>query len=162
MGGALFDDPADVQWFADAVLARHNEIARDLGRGKFKPVFDVDERNGDALWEFWLNGFEQAMELRPDAWTALAEGDDQDAADALSGLSLLIAVAHDETGLDSVELDAVHDGAPAGIIAIVPWLNAARLRRGVIQAPTGMPPARLGRNDPCRCGSGKKFKRCCG
>jgi uncharacterized protein YecA (UPF0149 family) len=21
---------------------------------------------------------------------------------------------------------------------------------------------KLGRNDPCRCGSGKKFKRCCG
>jgi hypothetical protein len=24
------------------------------------------------------------------------------------------------------------------------------------------PPARVGRNDPCPCGSGKKFKRCCG
>jgi len=23
-------------------------------------------------------------------------------------------------------------------------------------------PAKLGRNDPCACGSGKKFKRCCG
>ena len=22
--------------------------------------------------------------------------------------------------------------------------------------------AKQGRNDPCRCGSGKKFKRCCG
>lgn len=31
------------------------------------------------------------------------------------------------------------------------------------QAPTGVPKARrVGRNDPCPCGSGKKFKACCG
>ncbi|MBF4391692.1 SEC-C metal-binding domain-containing protein, partial [Vibrio anguillarum] len=23
-------------------------------------------------------------------------------------------------------------------------------------------PTKLGRNDPCHCGSGKKFKKCCG
>ena len=26
----------------------------------------------------------------------------------------------------------------------------------------GPPPRRVGRNDPCPCGSGKKYKRCCG
>jgi uncharacterized protein YecA (UPF0149 family) len=26
----------------------------------------------------------------------------------------------------------------------------------------GPEPQRVGRNDPCPCGSGKKFKRCCG
>jgi hypothetical protein len=32
------------------------------------------------------------------------------------------------------------------------------------QPPEELPPAtvRLGRNDPCPCGSGKKFKKCCG
>lgn len=30
-------------------------------------------------------------------------------------------------------------------------------------APKALPPARsIGRNDPCPCGSGRKFKRCCG
>jgi uncharacterized protein YecA (UPF0149 family) len=24
------------------------------------------------------------------------------------------------------------------------------------------PPEKVGRNDPCPCGSGKKFKKCCG
>ncbi|MES3101714.1 UPF0149 family protein [Sphingomonas faeni] len=53
-GVAPFDDPLDVQWFADAVVARHAEIARDLARGKLRPIFDVDERNGDVLWELWI------------------------------------------------------------------------------------------------------------
>ena len=29
----------------------------------------------------------------------------------------------------------------------------------VVQMPPGSP--KPGRNDPCPCGSGKKFKRCC-
>ena len=162
-GGAPFDDPIDVQWFADAVLARYNEIARDMGRGRPKPIFDVGQRNGEILWEYWLDGFEQAMDLRPDAWTTLAESDDPDAARAMSGLSLLIDVAHNESDLDSLELDKVHDEASADIIAIVLQLHASRLRAGSPGAPT-LPdmPAKIGRNEPCGCGSGKKFKRCCG
>jgi uncharacterized protein YecA (UPF0149 family) len=27
--------------------------------------------------------------------------------------------------------------------------------------PRRLPPEKLGRNDPCHCGSGKKFKKCC-
>ncbi|HTU16899.1 MAG TPA: SEC-C metal-binding domain-containing protein [Gemmataceae bacterium] len=30
------------------------------------------------------------------------------------------------------------------------------------RTPTLRQPARIGRNDPCPCGSGKKFKKCCG
>ena len=30
------------------------------------------------------------------------------------------------------------------------------------QAPIVRESAKIGRNDPCTCGSGKKFKKCCG
>jgi hypothetical protein len=30
------------------------------------------------------------------------------------------------------------------------------------RSPTRYLPAKVGRNDPCSCGSGKKFKKCCG
>ncbi len=32
----------------------------------------------------------------------------------------------------------------------------------VVRAEDAPPPAQAGRNDPCPCGSGKKYKRCCG
>ena len=32
----------------------------------------------------------------------------------------------------------------------------------VEEAPAPAPPQKAGRNDPCPCGSGKKFKKCCG
>ncbi|WP_256326241.1 YecA family protein [Sphingomonas sp. NFR15] len=34
-------------------------------------------------------------------------------------------------------------------------------RRGVALPETGARAAKVGRNDPCPCGSGKKFKKCC-
>lgn len=163
-GIAPFEDPRDVQWFADAVMARYNEIARDLGRGKPQPIFDVDDRNGDVLWELWIDGFAQAMEMRPESWAALADGDDPDAADALSRLSLLIAVARNESPLDSVQINAMQDQAPADLIDCVLHLHAARLRHGGMPStsPANGRAVKVGRNEPCRCGSGKKSKRCCG
>lgn len=163
-GVAPFEDPLDVQWFVDAVMARYNEIVRDLGRGKPQPIFDIDERNGDVLWELWIEGFAEAMALRPDEWAALADGDDPDAADALSRLSMLIAIARNESPLDSVQINAMQDDALADLIDNVMRLHSARLRRGA--APSVVPihaqPTKVGRNEPCRCGSGRKFKRCCG
>ncbi|WP_267397345.1 MULTISPECIES: UPF0149 family protein [unclassified Sphingomonas] len=159
-----FDDPLDVQWFADAVLARYHEIARDCGRGKPQPIFDVDERNGDLLWELWIDGFAEAMELRPELWDAWAEGDDADAADALSRLSMLIAIAREESALDSMEINTLDERAPAELADVVLRLYVARQRDGgmALVAPAGESASKIGRNDPCRCGSGKKSKRCCG
>ena len=163
-GLAPFEDPLDVQWFTDAVMAQLNEIVRNLARGKLQPIFDVDERNGDVLWELWLDGFAQAMALRPDGWAALAAGEDTDAADAAEQLTMLIAVARNESSLDSVQINAVQDDAPADLVDAVLRLHAAKLRRGDAPSvvPIGARSTKIGRNEPCRCGSGKKFKRCCG
>ncbi len=163
-GVAPFEDPFDVQWFIDAVTARQAEIARDLDRGKLQPIFDIDERNGDVLWELWIDGFAEAMELRPDGWTGLAAGADADAADAVSRMALLIAVARNESALDSIEINALEEQAPSEIGAIVQRLYVARPRgeAGLPIASTRPAQARIGRNDPCPCGSGKKSKRCCG
>ncbi len=161
---APFEDPADVQWFVDAVTARCTEIVRDLGRGKPQPIFDVDERNGEVLWELWVDGFSEAMALRPDSWAILAAGADHDAADALARLSSLIAIAQDESPLDSIEINVVNDRALADLNDSIVRLYAARIRAGELGSMTPLPPTatKIGRNDPCRCGSGIKSKRCCG
>lgn len=163
-GYAPFDDPVDVQWFADAVQARYNEVARDLDRGKFQPIFDVDGRNGDLLWDLWIDGFSQAMELRPAAWASLGASGDADLELAMSRISTLIAIARNESDLDSMEINAVEDQAPSTIIDGVVHLHAARRRATGFQAipAAGSRAAKVGRNDPCPCGSGRKSKRCCG
>ena len=157
-----FEDPLDVQWFADAVAARRDEIARDLGRGKLQPIFDVDERNGEVLWEYWIDGFAAAIELRPDAWEALSHVPVTVA--PRSKLAMLIAVARDESDLDSVEINALQDRAAAELTEAVQLLYAAQTGVGgaTSVAASTTAASKVGRNDPCPCGSGKKHKRCCG
>ncbi len=160
-GTPPFDDPLYVQWFADAVMARHDAIVRDLDRGRLQPIFDTDDRNGDVLWEYWIDGFAEAMALRPDHWTAPA-GDGPVAA-AMAQLSLLIDVARHESTLDSMEINALEAQAPARLVDAVVRLHAARPRDTGLPdtAPRAQVPAKVGRNDPCPCGSGRKAKRCC-
>ena len=109
------------------------------------------------LWEEWIDGFAEAMALRPDAWQALANGAE---ADALARLTDLVAVARGESDLDTPAVNALDATAPAAIADAVQRLYAAR---GGLAATAPAPaPAKVGRNDPCRCGSGKKSKKCCG
>jgi hypothetical protein len=66
------------------------------------PLFSIDTRNGDILWELWIEGFEKAVELRPEA----------------------------NAGHRLADVLGLHE--------------------------------KVARNDPCPCGSGKKYKKCCG
>jgi uncharacterized protein len=161
-GTPPFEDPLDVQWFADAVAARRDEIARDLARGKLQPIFDVDERDGEVLWEYWIDGLTDAVALRPAAWDALA--DDPARAAPWSQLATLIAVAGNESDLDSVEINALQDRAPAELTDAVQRLYAAQVSVAGPSSPdaSATTASKVGRNDPCPCGSGKKHKRCCG
>ena len=157
-----FKDPLDVQWFRDAVVARHDEVGRDLARGRLEPILDVDERNGDVLWEPWIDGFAEAMALRPDEWLALAEGDAAAAA-AIAGLSELIAVSRGESELDTPALNAPDASAPADLAAAV--LRHKRAAHGAAGSSRPLREPCRSRsvcNEPCNCGSGKKSKQCCG
>ena len=160
-GIAPFEDPLDVQWFASAVAARRAEIARDLDRGKLQPIFDIDERNGDVLWEYWVDGFAEAFALRPEAWETMVDAPARAA--PLSRMKTLIAIARDESDLDSRQINALQEGAAADVMDVVQRLYAAHAHgadRTSIAGPATRA-SKVGRNDPCPCGSGKKQKHCC-
>lgn len=152
--GPPFDDPLDVQDFEAMLVARYAEIARDLARGKFRPFFEVDPRNGDVLWDVWIEGFAMAVALRPEAWAAVDDA-------AFVYLGTLVEIADDSSDLRSDEINALYDAAAGEIPARLTALYAWRERQGVPVVETTVPVAKVGRNDPCPCGSGKKYKKCC-
>jgi uncharacterized protein len=160
-GLPAFEDPLDSEWFVKAVTARRDEIARDLSRDKLQPILDVDERDGEVLWEYWLDGFAEAIELRPDVWHVLTGA--PEGAEPWSRLMALIAIARDESDLDSVEVNAFQDRAVAELSETVRRLYAVRAGADRIAAMAVAAPvtSKIGRNDPCQCGSGKKRKHCC-
>jgi uncharacterized protein len=140
-----------------AVLARHPEL--------YSPLFPVDARNGDVIWELWIEGFAAATNLRRSSFDAYADGDD-DIAIAATGMMALIGASLDEDA-DPADLAEIGGRAPE---LIKEWIVTLYQYRLTAQKPASFEDQpnpfaglqKVGRNDPCPCGSGKKYKRCCG
>lgn len=71
----------------------------------------------------------------------------------------------DQFLLDRIEEDAeveqLQDSITPNVRAIHAWWLARRENQAPSLEPQRRPEPRVGRNDPCPCGSGKKYKKCC-
>ena len=90
-----------------------------------------------------------------------------DTATAMRGMMTLAEVGCRDQHLPQKELDAIIATAPDNIARWVVTLNAWRLAnyqpmQGIASRMPSAPAKKVGRNDPCPCGSGKKYKKCCG
>jgi uncharacterized protein len=145
-----------------AVLARRKAIEADLQKGwpGFQPSFSVPGPKADHdRIRTWVKGFWQAMKVYPEYWSELA--DDERTATFIGLFAGFI-----DTGLQIDErddADEIRDEHAALLPrAIVGMRQLALMRDGNATALRSMQAKKAGRNDPCPCGSGKKFKRCCG
>jgi hypothetical protein len=149
--GAPIERPTGVPVCPETALWAAVYQARFLGEARKEGVedfFDLFDDLDDMLWEHydekqfppnsrsedWRNDREELeMERQTCRWL-IAQGID----DIGAGRALLLAKA--------VEL-ADRFGDPQGLLSPV--------KRSQKSAP------KIGRNDPCPCGSGQKYKRCC-
>ena len=121
-----------------------------------------------AFAQVWALGFMFAVESWPDEWTAPR---DKDAAKWLDGaLQAVVAMTEDDEGKPEVS-PLSEEGRPSTSIARINAFGEAiwavyDLRELWKTMGPRVEPIRKqatpGRNDACPCGSGKKFKKCCG
>jgi preprotein translocase subunit SecA len=73
---------------------------------------------------------------------------------------------HRQTGAYDMQAPPAEAAGPAGGPAAAPMGTTAATQQALQDKPSAQPVVRteekVGRNDPCPCGSGKKFKKCCG
>ena len=151
----------DIAELTDLVLSRHAAIEAELAEGRYQPLYDIDGE--DILWEIWMDGFESAMALRLDAWDRLLRSHKESRAqEAAFGITDLLGASDprlSEAELADPALVALQKEAPTLIPRLAGELYRAH-RLAAPQAPLRV--ASVGRNDPCPCGSGLKYKRCHG
>jgi uncharacterized protein len=161
-GSENFEIPADVEAeLISLVLARHDEIVGELSAGTYQPLYEIDPTDDGVMWEVWTAGFEVAMGLRLAAWESLLKSHKESRAQdaALAIVSLLAASDPDAPAQQDPEILQLQRNAPNLIPDVVTTLYRAH-RLAVQQKPVRS--AAVGRNDPCPCGSGLKYKRCHG
>jgi uncharacterized protein len=140
------------------ILAQHPE--------RYRPRFPVDDQSGDVNWELWIDGFAAAINLRRQAFDTYVEAGGE-VATAAVGMVALIGAALEEDP-DPQEYQSLSSQAPEtirhSIVTLHQYGQATWPRTGsFVDQPNPFVSARkVGRNEPCPCGSGKKYKHCCG
>jgi uncharacterized protein len=174
-GGEMADDEAwdsreQLQEFMDLVMQHWNAISRTLQTGDvYLPIFSEDEE-GVAHGNDWATGFMRGMSLRHDDWAELVNSEEHGG--SLIPIFALANEHHDDPKMrpykepiDVEQREKLIIGMAAGLINIYRYFAPHR-RAAAHAASAGTTYRRMtqkvGRNDPCPCGSGKKFKRCCG
>ena len=157
--GAEFDTPEHGTYIAE-LLARHlGSIEREVAEDGTSEQF-INYVMGDLEGTLWAQGYLTCIEHHDGAWQpllskryllerlvapllALLPGDGEPGEELLTPEArseLIDALPFVMHGTWSFWHDAAH-----------PLLEVQRERA-----------VKVGRNDPCPCGSGKKYKRCCG
>jgi uncharacterized protein len=161
----VFEGVEQARTVIGAIMGRYNEILRELDTDPeaYEPLF-WEGPDGEVIATDWAEGFVEAIRLRPEAWRPLLED-----REALVMLMPILALCGDAEGGSPLELDLEEDAdllaqAPELIPACVAGIDGFwKERRGRPKAGSGRAKsAKVGRNDPCPCGSGRKHKRCCG
>jgi uncharacterized protein len=171
-------DPAQVQRVLDLIMRRYNTLAAHiLAREPFDPiVYDIEPEDGTpasreqelaALWS-WAAGFVAAMREFPAVFDLADKNDDL--SETLVHILRHLPVDPDDDGEDAramreerAHIDREHpladlDHAIESVVdAVMDIADITRPREPVVRAQP-----KVGRNDACPCGSGRKFKQCHG
>jgi uncharacterized protein len=156
-----FADETEAKLILGSIMARYNHILRQIEESELDPVFWAT-RDGTVIAADWAEGFLQAIYLHIDAWEPLFMSKrDQDL------LFPILALCGDENGESLLGLsdededwaiEKAEEWLPASVLAIAAyWRKKRESFAPVVNAMRD-----VGRNDPCPCGSRKKFKKCCG
>lgn len=153
--GPVFDSDEQME-YAIALLMRHwNTIATRLA-GSYPHIPWVPWGSDGMEWSL---GFLRGVEVRMESWKRLL--DDREFAGLLGPVVWLAGSetrdAEADSGTDD-HLDILERLTLATVGLYDYWRDREQQvgRRPVRRAP------KIGRNEPCPCGSGKKYKRCCG
>lgn len=162
------DNLAEFERVSSLVMRYYNSVATRLGDRVieyYEPLMPPGTAVGTALW---CAGFLRGMEFDPEEWKRRIRAEPGWFAPILLPLVRL----ENAEDLTAEDVDYFDEELPYSLAQIREyWRRHPRPPVGALLAPlpfdsdfphprrTG---SRIGRNELCRCGSGKKFKKCCG
>lgn len=166
----VFENASSAQEFSSLIMRHWNTIADTLDSGEVYLPLLLEDESGIAHGNDWANGFMRGMEFGKEDWALLL--DDEDHGGSLISIFALANEHNPDPTMrpykDPISADlreTLIAGAVAGTTQIYRYFKAQRF---LSIDPLGNMPdflrtmPKVGRNDPCPCGSGKKFKHCCG
>lgn len=163
-GGPSFANAKEAARITHLIGRFMNEILMtfDVAPKDFEPLFCEFEWEGKMLidGEAWAWGFWEGMNLCADDWESAWQSN---IAELLTPIYLLGAEEIEEEEMSLVDEPVKRHKLAIEVEAAIPHIHRywQPLRKSAIET-VQRAAAKVGRNDDCPCGSGKKFKKCCG
>jgi uncharacterized protein len=174
-GGDVADSQAlsgreELQTFLALVTRHWNAVVHKLNSAEaFLPLLLEDEE-GIVHGNDWAHGFMRGMELCRDDWADLLN--DEKRGGALVPILALGNEHHPDPemrpykeAMSAERREQLIVGVAASVPTIYRYFASGRrsaARMGGDNTTHRRSSPKIGRNDPCPCGSGQKFKKCCG
>jgi uncharacterized protein len=167
-----FESMAQAQRILGLIMRHMNGIVGQFQSDPnlFEPIVDMYSEDGVEYvdGETWALGFMRGVELAQADWRPFFES--PEFIEAWTPLHLLGSEAATDEELDLIATPALrHEltnqltGSLAKIHAFwLPWRDMAHAESTLATTPLRRTQPKVGRNDPCPCGSGIKYKKCCG
>ncbi|HLI94544.1 MAG TPA: UPF0149 family protein [Candidatus Baltobacteraceae bacterium] len=166
---AEHDSIDDLNASTRAVMTAYNKVADHLLAqreqfGNETLAIAREDADGTALVD-WHRGFLDAMDLSPDEWTKFLSRFERK--DILSPLALISQCSEDLSKREWLADRSLREniGRSLGVMTARLWeayRGEPMVELEFQEAAPCRVEAKVGRNEPCPCGSGKKYKRCCG
>lgn len=162
--GPKFKTPKEAERITMLIARFMNEIAItfEVAPKEFEPLFCEHEVEGRTLLDgdAWAWGFWEGMNLRAEAWEPIWNSN---IAAMVEPVYLLGAEEIEEEEMALVDDPVKRHKLAVEMEAAIPHIHRfwQPHRKSAVQQVKHDAP-KTGRNDPCPCGSGKKFKKCCG
>jgi len=148
----VWDGEAEATDCLSALMFFHDRVSSVLAAGLFEPILLEARDSGETVTADWCAGFERGLRL----WPPLS-GRDRELLEEYAAPIRRLARGREDGG----DRDGGEDVAEVIADAVARLHERFGTRIGPGQATVRRTTPKVGRNDPCPCGSGKKYKRCC-
>ncbi len=152
----------------ELLIRFNNDIARALVEGEMIApiVYPLDEKGEEYDYASWADAYVFGCGLAGD-WFELAGKHAEDLSELIEPMFILNGMLREDVEKSGERWfsPAEEERLVADIQENLPVIVQALYnfwRNKIAPAPAKGDENRVGRNDPCPCGSGKKFKQCCG
>ena len=154
-----WEDQKEIAEFHELLMQFNNDILDQLVEGTFAPLFYEGEFQGRnvLLVDDWCRGFLFGLTL----YGPVSESDGAEIERRTAPIRMFDIPANLEAlaQLDMAELCDLQDSIEPNVTALFHHFMGRRVAEA--RTPYMNTELSVGRNDPCPCGSGKKFKKCC-
>ena len=160
----VFENMTEANEFMGLVMRHWNHVNATYGKEQLYLPILLENEEGVSLCADWASGFYEATRLRKEVWADILQ--DEDRGGGMVAILALYYQNHPDPEvrpfaepITAEKRDELRNAMIAGAFQLY---RAFRQKNRLVTSPVRARSAKIGPNAPCPCGSGKKFKKCCG